>query len=133
MPRLLPALLALLPSAAMAQNTASAVSQCAGRVPLEEVVTTDRGSNNFDYALRLKNGTAARMTADVEFGNFPGSVTLNNRRMANVVLGANAALERVGFGHGSERALNNRSVVILYDAQLGPTRPFVRLTNCRRG
>ena len=133
MPRLLPVLLALLPGAALAQNTAPSVSQCAGRVALEELITTERGSNNFDYALRLRNGTAARMTADVEFSNFPGSVTLNNRRLANVVLGANAVLERVGFGHGSERALNGRTVAILYDAQPGMPRPFVRLTNCRRG
>jgi hypothetical protein len=133
MPHPVLAMLVLLPGFALAQNTAPSLSQCAGRVTLEEVVTSERGSNNFDYALRLRNGTAARMTADVEFGNFPGSVTLNNRRLANVVLGGSAALERVSFGHGSERALSNRSVAIPHEAQPGPARPFVHLTNCRRG
>ena len=126
-------ILVLLPGLAAAQNTARSLSQCAGRVTLEEVVTTERGSNNFDHGLRLRSGTAARMTADVECGNFPGSVTLNNRRLANAVPGGSTALGRVSFGHGSERALNNRSVAILYEAQPGPARPFVRLTNCRRG
>ena len=114
MPHPVLAMPVLLPGFGLAQNTAPSLSQCAGRVTLEEVVTSEPGSNSFDHALRLRNGTAARMTADV-------------------VLGGGAALERAGFGQGSERALNNRSVAILSDAQPGPARPFVRLTNCRRG
>lgn len=118
----------LLPAPLLAQSG----NGCTGRATLEEVITTERGSNNYDYALRVRNNTARRIIADLEFGGFPGSVTLNNRRMANVVLGANAVQERLNFAHGSERDFSRRGVVILHDAQTSP-RPFVRLTNCRQG
>lgn len=103
---------------------------CAGRATLEQVITTERGSNNYDYALRLRNDTPRRVIVDVEFGNFPNSVSLNNRRIANIVLGGAVVQERLNFAHGSERDFGRRGVVILHDAQTSP-RPHVRLTNCR--
>lgn len=114
------------------QASAQAGNTCNRRVVIDTIYQTGTGGNNFEYFIHLRNATNARITADVTFSGFPGTVTLFSPSLPGIPIGAHATISSLRFGRGTWGQVNTSSVARVYDAAAGAG-PTVRLTNCRAG
>lgn len=114
------------------QASAQANNTCDRRVVIDTIYQTGTGGNNFEYFIHLRNATNARITADVTFSGFPGTVTLFSPSLPGIPIGANATRSSLKFGRGTWGQVNTGTVARVYDAPAGAG-PTVRLTNCRAG
>ncbi|PZW45826.1 hypothetical protein C8P66_11024 [Humitalea rosea] len=114
----------LLAAPAEAQSNA-----CRGRGFIDSVYQTGLGGTNFEYFVIIRNQTSAPMSWQLNFGGFPGNVTLFSPQLAGSALGPNAS-ETIRFGRGTNGNINQGTVGRVYDTA-GTGSATVAMTNCR--
>ena len=111
---------------------AQVINTCQERVLIDTIYQTGTGGNNFEYFIDLRNATNARITADVTFSGFHGTVTLFSPSLPGIPMGPNETKSSLRFGRGTNGQISTGTVARVYDTPAGAG-PAVRLTNCRAG
>lgn len=107
---------------------------CAGNVVVVSlsVVRSYRssGQSRSDYAVAVRNFSAAPRSFTISFEGFPQTWFVWNPRETVARLGSNTQ-QQITFGYTSDPRQSLSTIPVVYDSTSGPS-PRIALTNCRR-